>query len=291
MRKIALVPLPHGIPIGSTWLDHVSLREINGHDEQMLSYISHYPSPFKTTALLGRVLKISKSNDIGLEDNGNNDGEKEEEEEEVARKLTVGDRIALILHLRKLTFGDKLQSLLVCPNCKASMSLDLSASNLLQPPEAEPKMEYVFKVEDFTLNVRPLTGADLEFLFAEPEPSQDKEEGLARRCIISSKPALPDRLSVNFLDKLASELEDVDRQATMILDLRCPDCQHSFQTPFNAESFLYGELETRRKQLEREVHWLAFNYHWTEDAILSLSVRKRKRYVDLVNSTLAGESI
>ena len=35
--------------------------------------------------------------------------------------------------------------------------------------------------------------------------------------------------------------------------------------------------------------WLAFNYHWSEDAILSLPIKKRKRYIELINTTLCRD--
>src|SRR5215472_1846911 len=35
--------------------------------------------------------------------------------EQVAAELTVGDREALLLHLRRLTFGDRVPCILTCP--------------------------------------------------------------------------------------------------------------------------------------------------------------------------------
>ena len=51
-----LVTIPHGIAIDDSWVQKVEVREINGYDEQLLTEIRDYPIPFKTTALLGRVI-------------------------------------------------------------------------------------------------------------------------------------------------------------------------------------------------------------------------------------------
>jgi hypothetical protein len=132
---------------------------------------------------------------------------------------------------------------------------------------------------------------DLLFFGHEEQDLNRSEEELARRCILSSEPPLPDRLGNTFLETLGSEMGSIDKQAILNLDLTCINCQETYQIPFDPEEFLFSELEARMMKLEREVHWLAFNYHWSEDAILSLSVNKRKRYVDLINSTLAGDNI
>jgi hypothetical protein len=274
------VPIPHGVNIDTTWVDQIGLKELNGYDEQLLADNANYPSPFKTTALLGRVMKVSTDIQLKLSS------------EELARMLPVGDRIALILHLRRITFGDRLQTVLECPKCKTSMSLELSISQFLQPTVGEPKKDYDITVENFNLKVRPLIGEDLEYLFfGVQEQGTNRQEELARRCILSAAPPLPDQLTDSFLEILGSKMEAIDRQANLIIDFSCIECQVSFEIPFNAEEFLFSELEARIKRLEREVHWLAFNYNWSEDAILTLSASKRKRYVDLINSTLAGETI
>ena len=55
------------------------------------------------------------------------------------------------------------------------------------------------------------------------------------------------------------------------------------------EDFIFHEISAREQEFEQEVHWMAFNYHWSENTILSLPIKKRKRYVELINRTLSGE--
>ena|ERR1700730_9175830 len=180
----------------------------------------------------------------------------------------------------------------------------LSVSTLLETvprqQDQSKHQEYVIRSENFVLKIRPLTGADQELILGENEDNSNnsdwrhfsKAEQLIRSCIISSDPPLSsDTFNENLLEMISSKLEEIDPRADLILDLECPSCQFSFQTPFKAEDFLFREIDARKQQLEREVHWIAFYYHWSEDAILSLPIRKRKRYVDLINKTLGGEQI
>lgn len=276
MERITAL-IPNGFPHNGSWIQQAELRQLNGHDEQLLAEIWNSSLPLKTTALLERIVTFGKSVAIP-------------EIREIIRSLTVGDRVALMLHLRKLTFGDKLSCVLTCPDCKESMSLELSTSTLLQPTIPNPKSEYSINLDNFTLTIRPVNGADLEAII-ENSNKPDTAEQLVKSCIISSEPPLHDKLSDDFIAMVSSKLQELDPQANLELKFTCPTCQHSFQAPFNAEDYIFQEITEHQKQLEREVHWLAFNYHWSENSILSLPLTKRKRYVELINATLSGENI
>jgi hypothetical protein len=293
----AIVTIPHGFLNNGSWLNKAEIRQLDGYDEQYLQEIWNYPLPFRITALLERVI-INFENVIigGVNQNSNDDYY--HNIRELIRHLTVGDRVALMLHLRRLTFGDKIQCTIVCPACKEAMSLDTPASNLIQPPILQPKSEYIVNTDNnFVLTLRPITGADQESLFEKKDDdlddlqSHNQTEMLIRSCITSSDPPLPDNLTDDFLGMASSKLEELDPQANLIFDICCPVCQHSFQASFNTEDYIFQEIYANHKQLEREVHWLAFNYHWSEDSILSLPIKKRKRYVELINKTLSGDGI
>jgi hypothetical protein len=273
------VAIPRGFQDNGSWLRHPTLRQLTGHDEEyLLSIGNSLPSVFRTTALLKRVITFNKALT-------------ESDTEEILRHLAIGDRIALMLQLRRLTFGDLLKCVITCPACKEAMSLDLSIDKLLQIEAPPPQTEYIINVEDFVFKLRPITGADQEALLIKNDPVQYKNptEQLVRSCIVSSDPALPHTsLTNDFLNIISSKLEEIDPMADLILDLSCPVCQHVFKAPFIVEDFIFHEISARQQQFEQEVHWMAFNYHWSENAILSLPIKKRKRYVELINRTLSG---
>lgn len=274
-RQIAL--FPNGFKVDDLWVRQAEIRQLNGYDEQLLAEKNSLPSFFKTTFLLERIVNFGKlTNKLDVP--------------QLIRHLNLGDRVALILQVRKFVFGDTMQCVLNCPNCQEPLSIDISVNSLVQPPAKSFTNEYSLKFEDFTLTLRPIEAADLEAL-TENCSSLNPKEKLVRLCIVSSKPALPEKLTEEFIVAVSSKLEEIDPQADIVLNLTCPSCNRPFQAPLDVESFFFEEMASRVKQLEKEIHWIALNYHWSEDSILSLPLAKRKRYIELINKTLSGESI
>jgi hypothetical protein len=276
MRR-TIAPIPHGFPSSDRWVQKTEIRQLNGYDEQALAAIHNDFSPYKTTLLLSRTVTFG---DLSEKQNA----------KEIIRHLTVGDRVALTLQLRKACFGPILNSVLECPACKEQLSLDIPINSLLQPAKQNPQATYQLELDGFSLTVRPLTGIDLEDVAACPGKDNLSEQ-LLRSCIVTSKPVLPKVLSREFRDALSGKLNEIDPQADIVLNVNCPACNSSFQAPLDIEAYFFQEIESRQSQLEREVHWIAFHYHWGEKDILSLPINKRKRYVELINTTLSGESV
>ena len=54
--------------------------------------------------------------------------------------------------------------------------------------------------------------------------------------------------------------------------------------PFDAQDFLLGEARQSRDLLQREIHYLAYHYHWSEREILGLSVARREFYLGMVRA-------
>src|SRR5215217_7748398 len=116
-----------GLP-GGLWLDGVRHREaalcpLSGDDEAFLLETSGALLPVqRTTALLARCTRrLGPLSPVAAE---------------TVASLTAGDREALLLHLRRLTLGERLQCVLGCPNpgCGERLDLDLRVSDLLVPP-------------------------------------------------------------------------------------------------------------------------------------------------------------
>lgn len=276
MKRIA-AQIPNGFQIDNTWIKQVQIRELNGHDEQLIASTQNFFPPFKTSLLLRRVTKFTNlSHKLDLQ--------------QTIRNLTVGDRIAIILHLRKITFGTTLYCTIQCPNCKEKLSIDLAINSLLQPANPNPQTTYPLKFENYQLKIRPIKGSDLEDI-ALNQNAPNLTEKLLRTCILTANPPLPKTLSNQFQAQISAKLSHLDPQADLTLNINCQLCNKTFQTSLDIEDFFFNEIISRYPQLEREIHWIAFHYHWDEKTILSLSISKRKRYVELINATLSGESI
>lgn len=269
----AAVTVPRGIaaPAGGRWIRHAQLRQLAGHDQWSLAEMSGLPLHTRVLALLERVASFEEG-----------------EASELLRQLSIGDRAALMLHMRRLELGDSLDCTVACASCGKNMSVVLSAAELLDAKNPQPSASYAIEACGFKLQVRPLTTLDQDMLVGIAQQNE-LEEALARSCIVESNMPLPEKLPHQLINTISSKLEEVDPLSYIILHLSCVECDHSFGASFNVEDFVYRELGIGLCDLESEVHWLAFHYHWSENEILSLPVRRRRRYISLINSILTGE--
>jgi hypothetical protein len=204
------------------------------------------------------------------------------------RQLTVGDRDALALHLRALSFGDRIDCVIRCPSCAERMEVELAVSSLLLPPD-EGEAEHVPPVGG---RLRPPTGQDLEAAArtAVHDPAAAARHLLAA-CAEDDGGLDVDALTDEEVAELGASLAEVEPQSDLLLDLECPGCQAAFQLPFDPGGFLLQELAVEAGGLHREVHALALHYHWSERDILGLPAPKRRIYLDLLVEALpAGEA-
>jgi hypothetical protein len=282
-----VITLPGGCWIGGTRHREAGLRPINGSDEDfLLDAGSLLPPAHRTTALLARCLeRLGPAGPVTPE---------------TVRSLTVGDREALLLHLRLLTLGDRLQGVVDCPNsdCGEKMDLDLKVGDLLLPPYEDCRRSYEAEVadngSDYRVHFRLPTGADQEdvVVAARTDP-QAAAELLLHRCVESvtggdEEPV--ETLPPAVADRISDVMSGLDPQAELTLSLTCPACDHTFLAPFDAASYLFQELDGRVKRLYREVHLLAFYYHWSEAEIIDMPDRKRRLYLELLEEALAEEA-
>ncbi|MCL4436306.1 MAG: hypothetical protein M1503_02945 [Thaumarchaeota archaeon] len=274
--------LPHGVISGpkTTWVRTAKLRQLVGYDEQALYEIpSDLPLHSRVTSLLERLVTFADTD--------------EEETRAILKQISIGDRVALLLKARELILGNSIKCTITCASCSGNISLDLSVLDLLQKEycSSDPKPSYDLEVDGFSLQIRPLTACDQDILVDNINCSQDVlMEMLVRSCIVHSDPHLPaSSLPDSLIGAVSSELDEIDPLSEIVLNITCQECAHTFLAVFPVESYVLRELGAHGGQLEQEIHWLAFHYHWSEREILSLSAKKRRRYVELINETLAGE--
>jgi hypothetical protein len=285
MTATAAIMLPGGF-----WLDGVhhrdaDVRPLTGDDEAFLAEACNLLPARRTTLLLARCLARL--------------GPHVEVTADAVRSLTVGDREALLLHLRRLALGDRLQCVLRCPDptCGEPMDLDLDVRDLLLPPYAQTAPTHQTEIEGhgtvWRIRFRLPTGADQEDAapLARTDPARAAEL-ILRRCIadieredggpVASIPAA-------VAEQLGALMAELDPQAELTFALTCPSCGNAFSAPLDAAAFVFQELAGSALRLFREVHRLAFYYHWSEREILRLPASKRRLYLGLVAEAVGGE--
>lgn len=210
---------------------------------------------------------------------------------DAARSLSAGDRVALLLELRRLIAGDALPCVLDCPwpDCRERLELDLHVRDLLPSADAHgPTYELEFRGE--RLVFRLPTGADEERaarIAVEHGPDAAVDQ-LLRACLPDPPPDPAPGADASsdprpeLAEALGAAIADADPHAEILLALRCPVCDRDGEVALDAASYFWRELEVRLARLDHDVHVLATRYGWSEAEILALSERRRARYLELV---------
>jgi hypothetical protein len=139
------------------------------------------------------------------------------------------------------------------------------------------------------LTFRLPTGADQELV----SPRLAENESLAltelfARCIQSigavaiESPAQLEGLSSMARMEIELEMLRVAPRIELNMDVICPECTRVFTAPFDLQDFFFGEMRTSRDLLYREVHYLAYHYHWSEKEIMEMPKDARRNYIEIL---------
>lgn len=219
----------------------------------------------------------------------------------VAREMLVGDREYLIMKLREMNCGTRVNAVIKCsnPGCEKPMDVSFSLGDL--DVERRPMTQRFFSrplasgccdVTQREVEFRLPTGADQEDLspiFQEDETAAAGQ--LLARCVrrigeFASLEAVPPELSDSLRREIAGEMERLAPHVDVELETTCPECNTVCVTSFDLPAFILAEMKSGLPYLEHEIHALAWHYHWSERDVLSLTRKKRKRYVELVSQEL-----
>ena len=77
-------------------------------------------------------------------------------------------------------------------------------------------------------------------------------------------------------------MEKIAPLVDLTMEAGCPECRRNFILPFNLQDFFFGELRISQDLLFREVHYLAYHYHWSEGEILQMPRDKRRKYIEIL---------
>jgi hypothetical protein len=269
---------------GGRWRE-AHLRPLTGEDLLFLTEecAGLLPAQWVTEALMRCVTRLGPNQSVTRE---------------AFRSLTVGDREALLLHLRRLTWGDRLRCLLTCPapKCREKLEADVDIADLLLPPYGETAQvhELTVRQEDgdsIVVRFRLPTGADQEVaaMVARTDLA-GAADLLLRRCVrsVTSSDGNPvDKLPDALGEQLSDRMAELDPQAEITVHFVCPVCGAAFSAIFDTASYLIQELEAGLRHLYREVHLLAYHYHWSATEILGMSTEKRRKFLRLLEEELA----
>lgn len=239
------VELPCGYIHKENLLTHVLVREITGHEEDMLGSDKIKPLQ-KLTELIARcVVSIDGIDDRAFI-------------VEAAKKMTIGDRAAIILGIRRFTLGEIFPYQQVCPslNCKEKCiyQVDLSTIEFHKMPDP---MRRVYEVPlpkaKKTARFHVMTGEDEERV-AKFQTDQISQLILARlESIGDVTPSLMDVKRLHMLDRneLREKFADVEGGVDTEIEMACPKCGYEFSMELDigqAGFFFPSQIQSRSKR-------------------------------------------
>lgn len=261
------VELPGGLVLdGNRCLRKAALRPLSGREEEWLAESRNLPNAAKVTRLLNSCL-------VSLDDSPVTG--------ETVRSLLVGDREYLILRLREVTLGDEVNAVLHCPACTQPMDVNFRISETPVDERRQTAAVYSLTLGNRGVHFKLPSGGDQEAVLALETVAAVNE--LLRRCVLDDGGR---QLSDDEQATVIAEMERLAPRVELELDAVCPECGHAFVAPFDTTAFFFEEMRASRDQLLREVHAIAFYYHWSENDILSLGRSRRRMYLELLTEAL-----
>lgn len=278
----ATCTLPGGYPTGGECHHEVIIRPLTGREEELLTAAQDPPAEQVTDVLARCVQRIGNVDTITPE---------------TVRELLVADRQFLMLRLRVLTFGDRVQGTLSCPwtGCGARVDIDFSLDDV--PVESRDSVRSTYTVQlppeaaegldDPTVAFRLPNGTDQEA--AAPLLEENAARALTvllERCVYPPADVPVDdfvaQLSPRARAAIEAAMEERAPAVELDMDVTCPECKRFFTAPFDVQDFFLGELRSSRDLLHRQVHYLAYHYHWSEKEILDMPRQKRHAYIEIL---------
>jgi hypothetical protein len=100
-----------------------------------------------------------------------------------------------------------------------------------------------------------------------------------------------DKFADSLAEQLSVRMAELDPQAEITLFLTCPVCEAPFSAIFDTASYVMQEVAGAMRHLYREVHLLAYHYHWSAKEIIGMSSGTRERFLRLLEEELTQGAI
>jgi hypothetical protein len=194
----------------------------------------------------------------------------------------AGDR--LLVAVRERLFGGTLRAVVDCPSCGLPLEVALPTSTLLAASAGPDAVEV--EADGYRVRCRALRPTDLADAGATGSTDAARAVLLARAVESAERDGRPvpaDGLPDAVVAAVAAALAEADPLADIELPIGCDACGASWTRLFDIGSYLWQELAAWAAGLLAEVHALASAYGWSEAEILSLPLRRRRVYLDLVS--------
>lgn len=204
-------------------LTEVKVKEITGVEEDMLA-AKNIPSGKKITQLLANCLeRLGPMTDRPILVN-------------CVRNMVIGDRVFLMMAIRRVTLGDDFPFEAKCDACdvKSLYSINLAELETKQMPDPKKRVFDIKLPSGKTARWHVMTGKEEESAGKVQGGSDQLSLSLAMRLdMLNEKPVdIDDVKALNMKDRnfLRDAFNDVEGGVETSLDLVCPQCGADFNT-------------------------------------------------------------
>lgn len=197
-------------------------------------------------------------------------------------ELPLAERNALLLKLRSITFGQRLEGFAVCPECGTNLEFEMNADALegaLRAPGDESWTEHETEIRMRPVNSRDIAAA----MFA-------GDDADARTLLLERTVSPRSALSLEEFDAAddhADWLERFERlnaSAEIRCVLHCSACGQRPVLDFDIAQYFWREVSVAARRLLAEIHRLARAYGWSEQAIVAMSAKRRATYLEMLDA-------
>lgn len=202
-------------------------------------------------------------------------------------RLSIGERDARLLQLREWMFGTSLKNITTCPHCSESVEWESETESLhLQKVNSGLSFRtFSLEKDSFRVQFRLPDSHDMLKILEEKNSHADSRK-LLSDCILEidrngdkyMEPELPESV----WDALSQRMEEEDPQADIRMQMNCPNCSHQWEARFDIMSFFWAEINNWARRVMQDVCLLARSFGWPEKDILSMSVRRRQLYIEMI---------
>ena len=205
-------------------------------------------------------------------------------ESDLAR-WSIGRRDAALFRLRRMLFGETLNSMVRCPHCKAQVELAFRVTDIWSEGVRTPEDEGIIEADGFRVSFRVPNSTDLEAA-RRMRNIEAARQCLLERCILSvgrdgedDNRTMPASIEAQVVAAIAACDPDADRRIVAI----CQECGQSWEEIFDVAAWLSQEIAAFVGRIVREVHALASAYGWREDDILAMTPTRRQLYLNILS--------
>jgi len=204
-------------------------------------------------------------------------------DETLARELSSGDRLFLILRLQSLLDNTPGWVTTKCAACDELIQFQITPGQfpVVEAGDAYPSAVVHLSVGEMV--VRLPNGEDEEAIAGGNSGTSSAVMQLLSRLLTSpSGDVNPEQLSGDDLEIIDRKLDEMAPHVGQSVRIDCPHCHESRETELDPYAWLVSEEHA----LDMEIHMLASHYHWSEKEILQLPKRRRRRYLQMIDRAL-----